>query len=373
MSLQIQSLFLAALGIFLVAYPPFLKDCWRSLLGLPIAARVGLGLFGSFAAASTAFSQQLPFLDGLFGTYPGYFGLLQWLACFMLALFLGPQLAQLIKSRAVACCLALVMIVSIIGDHVILSGGFRLSGMLLQATSMGIYGSLSLAVALVGIDTAKGNIRARYMALAGLAITTVFLTQSRAALLALALIGAMSLLQNYDKYKTMFLGIMTLFMIMASILAPSYVSRYQHERVGVGTAYRQEIYKVGLKEIRHKHLVIGSGADSHPSYLNDGKQVPEDIALDLRVGYRFSSAHDIFIDIGTMFGALPMLLAVAAVVWTGAIFAIHAIRQKPDYFLLTVFVPLLINSLLNVPMAALTCLFIVLTVAGFGLKHETRR
>ncbi len=372
-SLQIQSLFLAALGIFLAIYPPFLKDCWRSLLGLPIAARVGLGLFGSLAAVSTTFSEQLPLLDGLFGTYPGYFGLLQWLACFVLALWLRPDLTKIAKSPTVAICLALVMCISIIGDHTTLNGGFRLSGLLLQATSMGLYACLGFAVALIGLDTTNGRVRVGYMALTGLAMTAVILTQSRAALFALALIGALSLVRNYSLHKTVLLGALTVLVILGSFFTPSVMNRYHQERVAAGAAYRHEIYKVGLKEIAQKHLLIGNGADSYPSYLNDGKRVPEDIAQDLQVGYRFSSAHDIFIDIGNMFGALPMLLALLAAAWTVIAFALRYIHKTPDHWSLTIFTPLLVNALINVPLASMTCLGIVFMVAGLGSKHAERR
>lgn len=370
-SIQLQSLSLVMLGVIVMAHKPFFDVLWTNLRALGLASKIGLALFVTLAGISSFLSHVQPLAQTLLGGIPEYIGLAQWFSFIILGFIAQDQFKNIKNSFAIPLIVSIVVLLSIFSDRALLFTDFQLSGLLFQATSLALYACLGTAFLL-------GNFTRHYkkrpiLTIACLAVLTtgVFLAQSRIGLFAYALMCAVSLSIKPTRIKTLILGLTAMLMIIAHLVSPHFSSRYQSEAVSNGLQYRRSIYTTSIREIGHKHLIIGNGAGAHPEYLNQQKEVPADIANDLHTGLRFASAHDLLIDIGLMFGLIPCLAAILAILCVSCRYLV-VIRYAEVPLTLAFFV-LLFGVLINVPSLTLTPLFIIFLIAGLSTQHAHRR
>ena len=244
----------------------------------------------------------------------------------------------------------------------------QLSGLLFQATNLALYAWFGLALLL-------GNFQVHYKKRPWLSVlcfavltTGVFLAQSRIGLFAYALICAVTLITRPHMIKTMILALSAMVLITINLLSPNLLSRYQNEDVAHGIEYRKAIYATSIREIVDRHILIGNGAGAHPVYLNQQKEVPADIAKDLRIGLRFASAHDLLVDVGLMYGLVPCLIVVLAIIWAIRNYW-HAFSLHGEISIGLAFLVLLTGTLVNVLSLIITPLFVLFLIAGLNKQH----
>lgn len=362
LSIQLQSLVLVTLAVIVLAYKPYFDVLWQNLCGTKPLLKVGLLLFVLLATLSSLLTHTQPLPQTLLGSYPEYIGLFQWLSLLVLGFFVCNQIKQLKNSLAIPAVVSLIVLLSIISDRSLIVSNFQLSGLLFQATSFAIYACFGLAF-LLGDFQSHYTKRPRLTILCFVVLTVgVILAQSRIGLFAYALICAVTVLTKPHVIKTLLLASAAVALLVINFLSPNLLTRYRNEDVANGLQYRRSIYATSIREIVSKHSVIGNGAGAQPVYLNQQKDVPADIAKSLGIGLRFASAHDLLIDIGLMFGLVPGVLAILAII--RALYSSwQAFRQK-EASLALAFLVLLFAAVINVPSLTLTPLFILLLIAG---------
>lgn len=370
-SIQLQSLVLVVLGLTVVCYKPYFTVLCRNLRTANLAVKAGLALFAGSAIVSSLSANGQPLPQTLLGSFPEYLGLLQWLSIVILGFFMQGQLNQAKNNLTIPLLTSAVVIISIVSDRALISGDFQLSGLLFQATSLAMYACFGLAFLL-------GNFSMyykRWPLLSILCFVTftigVLLAQSRIGLFAYAIISALSLISKPNLARTIALGLSAIAVIILSSFSPHLVTRYQNEDVAHGLQYRKVIYSTSIREIVDKHILIGNGAGVHPVYLNQQKDVPADIAKDLHIGLRFASAHNLLIDIGLMFGLIPCLTALMAIIWALRNYW-HTFFKQAEIEIVLAFLVLLLDILFNVPSLSLTPLFVLFLISGLGSQYSRR-
>ncbi len=370
-SIQLQSLVLVILGLIVVVYKPYFDVLGGNLRATSLAVKVGLALFIGLAIVSSLLTHGQPLPQTLLGSYPEYIGLLQWLSILILGFFVQGQLSQVKNSFTLPLLASLIVLISIFSDRALIFSDFQLSGLLFQATSLAMYACFGFAFLL-------GNFPTYYkkrplLSIMCFVILTfgVLLAQSRIGLFAYALICALTLVTKPHVVKTILLALSAIALIFISLLSPHLITRYQNEDVAHGLQYRKAMYATSIHEIADKHLLIGNGGGVHPVYLNQQKDVPADIAKDLDIGLRFASAHDLLIDIGLMFGLIPCLTIVLAIIWAIRNY-LQAFFQHREVAMILAFLVLLLAVFVNVPSLTLTPLFVLFLIAGLRKQYARR-
>ena len=364
-SLQLQSLLLVVLGLIVLAYKPYLDSLIHNIKACNLISRVCLTVFllGAIASSLLAHNHLLP--QTLLGGIPEYFGLAQWLSCIVLGFFIRSRLNHISSSFSITVIVSLIVLISIFAERNLITSDFQLSGLLFQATSLAMYACFGLAFLIGNFSTHFKNNPLLTSLIFIILTGGVILAQSRIGLFSYALICAVSVINRPNRSKTVLLGIGVAFMLALSIASPQLTTRYRNEDVKQGLQYRRMIYATSTRELVEKHRILGNGAGVHPVYLNQQKEVPADIAKDLNIGLRFASAHDLLLDIGLMFGVLPLLIALIAIVCSIYHYSKNMSRSSNISLRLAFFVLLLV-SFINVPSLVLTPLFIIFLISGLS-------
>ena len=254
----------------------------------------------------------------MFGREPDYMGIVGWLAIMSFGLLYSSRSDSLLFSLTMQRINSAVLAVSLIMGSLIIVEGYRLPGLMMQATTMGMYAVLSLIVALrlyVRSNVSRQSRIESWLAIF-LSIATIVFTQSRISYIALVFVLAFfAYLHLNKKILTIVSVVVSLFLAGVSLVNVNYFSRLQASSVERGIAYRMDIYKMTVGEVADHYGVIGGGPSALPIDLNNVDIVPEDIAKTLNEGFIFVSAHDLIIDFALYFGAVAAVLLLVLFCW----------------------------------------------------------
>lgn len=345
-----------------------LATAFRSL---PVIVRYTTALFGLLAVIS---SLTGPGSFGLvsFGEPTDNEGLLIWLSYLILAIFAGRQLvASLAKGQRLLLSIGVIVLSSsMMLDLSNLWHGFRLVGLLFQATGIGVWACLLLAAALFGPSQ-----KWLTPAVQWLAASCILLSQSRIAIIGAALLLLYNLLLGWrTKTRSAILirnSVLLGYMLLIPLLFKELFIRLQLSFVSYGSIYRDQLYRYAIERITTMHLwLLGVGAGNGGAALNHG-QAPIFIAQTKAEGFVFWYAHDLFLDFAIMFGVLAALCfaiiigyAIYTIVWR------HLWRQQP--LLTSWFTILLLNALVNTPSLELSSLLLLITYAVIYTKNSLK-
>ena len=340
---------------------------------LPSAGRLALALISVLMIGSLLKSQD-GINTALLGLTPEYLGLFSWFAFGVLALLLADRLHEYLLKRGTLVFFLSVMIGSLYIDRYFIKYGMRVSGLLLQATSMGVYAALGCVIGLWHLRTAKnrsGQVLAG--ALIVLSLVAVLLTQSRVGYLGLAIVCSMlvvHLLAEHRKMIALIAAVVVLAVAVLPRLIPNYFERFDDSTVSIGISYRLDLYATSVRDLVSHNLLLGNGPSSLPVAINNENLVPEDIQKSLRTGDIFLSSHNLYLDMGYFFG----LVAAIALL----LLSIHALivglrHTSVELEQMLLYILLLLNALINVPSLELTSLTVILTLAIYGSGSETSR
>lgn len=300
-----------------------------------------------------------------------YLGLVTWLSFIIIAIGLRFHVIDFLRSSLCLIVFGVVLATSLLLNVSFLINGFRLEGLLVQATSMGMYAAMCMSVGLwhyvVGVADRTRIVSASVV---GLSTTAVLLSQSRAA--QVAAIFSCLLLTAYLVYKKLqswaLPVILSSVLVIVPLLFGSYFVRLQGEEVRSGVEYRIDIYSLAAEEVTGHNPLFGLGPSGIPETINSKDQVPQKIAETLDKGYVFLSSHDIFLDIALYFG-LVGAVAFSVLVLRSVYVALTVQISKKLILACLGLSTMLINGLLNVPSLELTLLLFVFV---FALLNPTQ-
>lgn len=299
----------------------------------------------------------------LFGLTPEYLGLLTWVSFLTLAIGLMDIAQKAVRSKITLFVMIVCMLGSLYINQFYIRYGFRVSGLLLQATSMGMFACLAYAISLKSILVHRRLFwKGMSCALACMAAATVVLTQSRISYFVLAVLSAGAVVVAWKRSKVV-VGIALVTLLTVSVLPrleTDYFDRFGASSVNRGVSYRLSLYKTsGLDIVKH-NSVIGNGANSLPPAINNQNEVPEDIKKSLRTGELFMSTHSLYFDVAYYFG---LVTSVSLMVLT--IIAVHRYVRRRGYFMLALFGILVANALCNTPSLELTLPYFMVLFAAY--------
>lgn len=322
--------------------------------------------------ASTVAS-ELKVTTVMFGGEPDYMGIIAWLSLVPFGLLFADRLKNLLFSKMSLVIMVLVMLVSLAMGIPAIAEGYRIPGLMMQATTMAMYAVLASVVALQQL--AKGS-KDKYLYLFG------FLTSALVVVFAQSRIGYISLVMVITYFAAVKFPLkrwLTAILVGAIVLIPAtqllggYFSRLNSDSVTKGVSYRTDIYVTSGKEVINDNLIIGNGPSALPVYLNNTNSVPEDIAKTLNEGLIFMSSHDLFLDVALYFGLITSL----------GLFGLftYALLKQTDHqdssVMKLAFVVLIINSLFNTISPEITVItFMVLfslLVDNQHLSNKTKK
>lgn len=334
----------------------------RNLQNLNRFTKLGTGIILAMLLLSTVFAQN-GWQVALFGVGPEYLGLLSWLAFMVLGVFFHDRMKQLLTHKAALGLSLLIITLSLISNYYEITHGLRLSGLILQATTMGMH---AVFVSIIGfwqlrIATEKSH-KLWACILVILSTIVVILTQSRIAAIAFVIAyGALALRSILGHKRRLHLALFAtvLFCIVALIpqISTHYFARFQTDSLGSGISYRLELYRLTARDVLANSKIIGSGPGSLPQSINDESAVPEDIQLSLRVGDVFLSSHNMYLDIAYCFGLLTALVVLILSLYALGRNGIHAFE------LTLLFIVSVLNALVNVTSLEFTSWYFVLLFA----------
>ena len=307
----------------------------------------------------------------LFGNPTDNQGLLIWLSYVLLGMYAGQHLFQTITKRQglLIGIGAVVLLESIALNFVDLLHGYRLTGSLFQATDVGIWACLVMAIALFAHQRGWFT-----NSVVWLSATCVLLSQSRVAILAALLIALYAIVysraQFHPRSTAQKLAIFG-YLLLTPFAFKQLFIRLQPSIVGYGTEYRGELYRFAAHRIVDLHLwLLGTGAGNGGAALNSGT-APDFIAQTRADGFVFWYAHDLLLDFGIMFGAVAAVCFAAIVAWAGYHIIRHGLwRDHP--IAISWFAVLLLNAIFNTPSLELTPLLLVTIYGVFFVSCQAK-
>jgi O-antigen ligase len=312
----------------------------------------------------------------LFGTSPEYIGLVSWIAFIVLGILFSDRLNDFLTTKTTLLLSLLIGGLSFATSIYEVFHGLRIPGLMLQATTMGMY---AVCLGIIGLWQLRLATTKRRQLSAGvlIALSTaiVIFTQSRIAVMAYVLsFGILAIWMTWANKKQRMLSLLVVALVMTVSLLPhvftGYFARFQADSVGNGTHYRLELYKLTATDVLSDNRIIGYGPGSLPDTINDESKVPEDIQLSLAVGDVFLSSHDMYLDIGYCFGLVATLIIL---VLSGIAFVRPLLADTiPGMELWCLFLVGIINALFNVTSLELTPWYFLLLFPLLA-ANKTRR
>lgn len=320
-----------------------------------------LVLFVTAAVVSTVLGKQ-SVATRLIGWSGEALGLFTWLSFIVVAVALRSHVRSFIESRLCLLISGLVCALSLLADARLIAHGFRVSGLLIIATSTAIYAALTLGIAVWHGLFVKRNLPIA-ATVAAVSTVTLVLCQSRIAQFSAIVVCVLYAVHLIRQRKI--LGFVPLLLVLLLLVIPLfggvYFTRMRGEQVASGLAYRGDIYRLTMHEIAHEHAVYGLGASGVPQEINNRTTAPPGILESLNQNFVFLSAHDLFLDAALCFGLVGGLSLVVLVLQ--ASYTLLIAELTPQLLLMAgVFFSLLANALCNVPSIELTSLLLVVTV-----------
>ncbi len=347
---------------------------WRNLLRLNRFIKIALGVFVASLVVSTLFAQS-DVRTALFGLNPEYFGFVSWVSLLALAVLFYDRLATLLTSKTTLILSLLILSASLISSYFEILHGMRMPGLILQATSMGMYAVFAAVIGFWHLRL-SGSKRTKWLsvALITLSFAAVILTQSRIATASFIFsLGVVAVHAFLSKPKHSCRAWLAVVLLLAASLIPrvsaSYFARFQTDSVNSGVSYRLELYRLTATDIIHNNIALGNGPSSLPESINNESAVPEDIQLSLQVGDVFFSSHDLYLDMGYSFGLTASLIIIgmtAMALWHG-----FFRPQQQSWELGLLFAVCVMNALVNVTSLELTPWYFVILLGIIG--HHTSR
>lgn len=334
----------------------------REFRALTRSSKILLTLLTAMAIISTFASTQT-WAIRLAGYSGEALGLLTWISFVVVAVAFRSQVRAFIASRLCLAISGLVCAGSLLSDTRLITHGFRVSGLLIIATSTAIYAALTLGLALWHLLFTKQNyLLAGTVAL--ISTVTLVLCQSRAAQFSAVVVCIVYALYFARAKKLLALAplAVVLLLVIIPVFGGSYFTRMRGEEVASGLAYRGDVYRLSAEEIIHQRLFLGLGPSGVPQQINSRLNAPPGIVETLNQRYVFLSAHDVFLDAALCFGLLGGLALLGLVGSAG--YSLLRSQLTPETLLMSgVFFALVVNGLLNVPSIELTSLLIIVTVS----------
>lgn len=359
---------LLAVAALALTVPGLRKRLVLNYLSLSKIVRAGLILAAGLALASSLLSSD-GLMTAFFGRSPEYLGLVSWLCFVLVGLLFGKHLKHYTSGLLTNSVLLVIILASLYVSLFYIHHELRIPGLMLQATSMGMYAALTLHVGLQSLLSQKHRLN---LVVAGLLVLSSFvvvlLTQSRVAFVAVVLLSALLICKHYKSHTLVVLIAvgLSLLVIVLPRLNPTFFDRFQQESVSRGMGYRIDLYRTaGLDVISH-NVLIGNGANSLPTALNNQNEVPEDIQATLQSGNMILSTHDLYFDAAYYFGVVVAgLLLLASMYALVRSFAIDDGSMLAGMVLVSV-----LNAFVNVPSLELTPLLFITILSILGATND---
>lgn len=301
----------------------------------------------------------------IIGDVPDYIGIVFWVSTYIIALAISSELKYVLFSKPSMIILALVLGISLFTDKFYILNGFRIDGLLMQSTSMSLYALFALIIAstFFMLSNKQPSDYLLSSVVASMALPNIILSQSRIGILGLIVaLGLLAIIfaRNYITVSKQFVGITAIVATLVVLMGTSF-SRFKLSSIEFGISYRLDIYLTSLRDLLNNNLFIGNGAGSLPLALNDRSTVPPDILATLNKEYTFSSAHNLFLDFGNMFG----LIATSIILYLigAALFTNNSSKNLRISVLKVCLFVLVLNALFNVSQIELTSFLIIITFA----------
>lgn len=297
-----------------------------------------------------------------FGREPDYMGVLAWLSIIPFSLLFAHRLYQLLFSSTTVAIMVAILLISLVMGSKAIIGGYRVPGLMMQATTMAMYAVLACVVSLGVLTQNIQKPWVRKLSMIGVVLSTltVIVTQSRLGYVGLILACtyfSVRMIPRKSPLIFMLVGVCLLLPLL-TLVSNDHFSRLNATSVQRGIEYRMHIYTTTGREVLRRNLLVGDGPSVLPEDLNNSDIVPEDIAKTLREQLVFVSSHDLFLDMALYFGAI---VAAGFFLLSGYALLHGLTDAQPHADLRMAFVVLLINALCNTTSPEITALtFMVL-------------
>ena len=295
-----------------------------------------------------------------------FLGLVSWVAFFLIAFGLRGQIVSLLSSTLSLYAGLAILLFSLIMDYTALHYGYRLSGLLFQATSMGMFSASLLFIAVWQALYGKGDKKHFLIyGLMGLAGIAVLLTQSRIAQVTAVIVCGLVSVDYLFRFKRLHVVpiVVGALMILAPIVCAGYFQRLQGEQVQTGISYRSDIYRASLDEaLEGNNILLGNGASGVPEKINSRQEAPPGLVESLDKGFMFLSSHDLFLDIALCFGLTGGILFIFLVLQASVGLLVRKLSAQ-DVLIGGFFIVALLNAMFNVPSIEMTLIMFVLLVS----------
>ena len=369
LSNAIRTMLLFAITIILISQNGIISRTLNKLKNVNLTNKIIVCFIVVLPFISIVLAQQSLTIS-IIGTVPVYLGLLSWLCFISLAIVYRNSLIQYLTHWSAIIIFGLVLLLSLIIDNYYLLNGMRISGLLMQSTTLSMYGlvaCIAIMYALVSKKPTKTHRLIYYFTLVGI-LLAIFASHSRIGYLGLIVTFCLFGVRFAKKSKAVSIIIVLVITILPLlvVIQKNYFYRFQSNMIESGSSYRLSMYYISGKDIVKNNPIIGNGPGSLPPAINDRSKVPQDIADTLDQSVIFSSTHNLFLDMAYYFGLLFSFVILVVSVLT-LFFGIKS-KKNDIYVLSIIFIALFLNTFFNVPSIELTSLyFIVLGSLSYAL------
>ncbi len=340
-----------------------IKNCFRIYRNTLLLS----GVLTVFVVASMI-NSDLSVLTTFIGTEPIYLGLLFWIGVLIFSIYFKKLFLRYISSDASTIVFLVILSFSIFIDRSYIIHSSRISGVVMQATTLAMMAVIYFSIALYRLSLTSSKSVNRYLTimLLILSVATVVFTYSRIGFIGLIVAGCLFGVNSLTKASKSYWLIVVIMLGIISLLIftkLSSMNRFSTNMLNEGVSYRSSLYVVSSEDLINNYLIIGKGPGQLPSAINDKNMVPDDIADTLSQSIIFSSTHNLFLDIGYYFG-----LVVSLVLLVFSLYCLVAgISSKRDevYILTIIFLTLFFNAIFNVPSIELTSLYFISLISLF--------
>lgn len=364
-------LILLLLGGWVIASDQLRGRFMQNLRNLSLRLRVILAGIILLMVISTVLSAEQVGLR-LFGFAPEYIGLVTWMVFLLIGATVADRFEKYMLSRPTLLLTVAILVTGLIYNKFYIYYGLRVSGLLFQSTTMGMYAVMSLALGLYSLKSgAKRDKASRILSVACIVLSTLTLvfTQSRIGYVAFVLVLFMWGMHRLKKKRLGMLAVIAAMLVLSSLphLFGSYFARFRSTNIDRSISYRMDLYEVSAKDLPKHNMLIGNGPGALPTAINNKDTVPDEIARTLEQDNLFASTHDLYFDFAYQFG----VLASVGLVTLTLLACIKNIRDRVNGFLLVVFGVMILNALFNVPSLEFTPLYFIVLFALLITRSST--
>ncbi len=367
-SRTLRVIWLVGITLATICWPPFYSLIKRNYLDLPKFSKASLIVIAVAMVLSTIFGfSSSP--NFLLGTPPEFLGLIEWICFVWLGLAFLNDAKRVLLSKPLLYVFTLCCFFSITTELYFIRFGYRAVGVMFHPTTMSMF---AVCVVVLGahqfIHSKLKKWEKIAFAISGTSATLVVIfSQSRIGyiLFAFSLLLFAWIYRKTYPYVALFYSCLVMLVVLLPVVNKAYFLRFQSASVERGIHYRIGLYKTSATDIVRHRLVLGHGANTIPTAINNQNLVPEDIAKSLHRGNRFVSTHDLFFDMAYNFG---LLSALCLLILTGMGLYRAWVTHKIWFLLLAI---LFANAIVNVPSIELTPLYLIVLFASLGSNRKS--